>query len=351
MLFHKPRTIVWTAGWALWISVSTAGAQALDPAPPLLRVMTWNVEWMFDDYQGDNRSDLAREQSSPSREYWENKRNRVAELLAEVRPEIVALQEIEGYETLAEITAQLKSAHQLSYRFAFIQGSDRFTEQDVGLLVRGGLTSFRRHEQSKAMFNSEQFYNLSKHLVGEFQWANIASPLTVMNVHLRATSEAEELRIKQARLARHWLDPLIQSGQDVIVLGDFNTEHNISAKMDAANLAIDGTTAPETAADLAPLIGSNAQPRLIDLLSRLADPGQSTHLILNKQFDRILVSESMLVDDPGVDWCFQQIEVFSREVVHGAQDGPEHWSRRLTLPLSELDVSDHFPVMATFELK
>ncbi len=340
------RRIDWFFGWALWSVACTAAAQTLDPAPQQLRVMTWNVEWMFDDYVGDNRSDLARQQSAPTRESWENKRDSVAGVLAKYQPEIVALQEIESDQTLAEIAAQLKSTHHLSYRFAFIQGSDRFTEQDVGLLVRGGLTSYRRQEQSKAMFASGQYYNLSKHLIGEFQWSNVVSPLTVMTVHLRATAEAEELRIKQARLARLWLEPLLQSGQDVIVLGDFNSE-----QIAAAGVASEGAAGEGATPDMAQLTGGSGQSRMVDLVSRLADPHQATHLILNKQFDRILVSESLLVDDAGEDWCFKQIEVLSQEVLRGTQDGPEHWSRRLTMPLAELDVSDHYPVMATFELK
>jgi hypothetical protein len=36
-------------------------------------------------------------------------------------------------ETLLDISAALRANHNLSFRHAFIQGSDTFTEQDVGL--------------------------------------------------------------------------------------------------------------------------------------------------------------------------------------------------------------------------
>ncbi len=313
---------------------ATACAQPFDEAPPTLRVMTWNVEWMFDDYQGDNRSKLAKEQSSPSQEYWNTKVDGVAEVLATQKPDIIALQEIEGLQTLADIASRVKSKHSISYRYVFIQGTDTFTEQDVGMLVHNGVASFRRHEQSKTMFDSGEYYNLSKHLISEFRWSSVDSPLTVMTVHLRATAEAEETRVKQAKLARHWLEPQLIAGQDVILLGDLNSEHA------AGN--VDG--------DIAAIVG-DSQVKMVDLLAQLPNPKLPTHLVLDKQFDRILVSESLLNDGPGMDWSFTGIEILSDAVVRGKRDGEEHWHNRLTMPLEELDLSDHLPVVATFELK
>lgn len=323
------------------LQAGVLNAQPYDPAPPMLRVMTWNVEWMFDDYLGDNRSELAREQSSPTKEFWQAKLSGVAEVIASAQPEIVALQEIEGKQTLADIASQLKSKHHQSYRYAFIEGSDSFTEQDVGLLVRGGMVSYRRHEQSKAMFDSEQFYNLSKHLAAEFRWDGLERPLTIMTVHLRATPEAEELRTRQAKLARHWLTQQLQAEEDVILLGDFNSEH--------AALGLKSTQAP--VGEVAFIVGSLGASPLVDLLSHLPGGPQSTHLVLDKQFDRIFASPSMLVDGPGQDWVFEKIEILAESVVRGKRDGQEHWSDRLTMPTAELDLSDHLPVLATFRKK
>ena len=52
--------------WGIAALAAQAYAQPYDPAPSELHVMTWNVEWMFDDELGDNKSDLSREQSAPS---------------------------------------------------------------------------------------------------------------------------------------------------------------------------------------------------------------------------------------------------------------------------------------------
>lgn len=323
------------------LSEPRALAQALDPAPQQLRVMTWNVEWMFDDYQGDNRSQLAREQSAPTAEYWQSKLSGVVEVLAAHPAEIVALQEIEGSQTLRAICQRLQDEHQLSYRYAFIEGSDGFTEQDVGLLVRSGLWSYRRHEQSQVMFDSRNYFQLSKHLVAELRWDQLDSPLTVMNVHLRARPEVAPIRVRQARLMRVWLQPLLEAGQDVIVVGDLNAERPVPQPL--AQGADDD--------ELAVLAGDQPESALVDLLTYLPDPQQATHAVLDEQFDRILVSPSLLRDDPGVDWCFQSIVVLDEATIRGAADGPGHWDQRLRLPPEELDLSDHFPVLATFERK
>ncbi len=314
---------------------------AQDEPPAKLVVATWNVEWMYDDDLSDNRSDLSKEQSSPSKEYWRKKLDNVVTAIADTGADIIALQEIEGDQTLIAIAAELRQKHMLNYRHAFIPGSDRFTEQDVGLLFRSGLTQYRRHEQSREMFDSNNFYNISKHLVGEFSWRSIASPLTVMTVHLRATAEAEDFRVRQARLARYWLKPELEKGEDVILLGDLNSEHAVG----------------ENVGDMLELVGGStdsankAAPPLVDLLRFAPMDKRITHLILPKSFDRILVSQSLIEDGPGKDWVFKQIEVRSDLVVHGKHDGQEHWDNRLTMPIEELDTSDHYPLVATFELK
>ncbi len=312
-----------------------ARAQPFDPAPKSLTVMTWNVEWMYDDYTGDNRSKLANEQSAPNAETWKRKLAAVAEVIANSKADVIALQEIEGDQTLRAIIERLKAEHQTSFRYAFIQGTDSFTEQDVGLLVRGGLVSYRRHEQSKAMFDSGQYYNLSKHLAAELRWEDVASPLTIMNVHLRATEEAEDLRVRQAKLARHWLEPALDRGEDVILLGDFNSE--------ATPGVLEG--------DIAAVSGGTSRPHMIDLLTRLDNPLASTHLILDRQFDRMMVSVSLMEDGPGLDWCFESIQILTEEIIRGQRDGEEHWAERLNSSHPDLDVSDHFPVVATFKLK
>lgn len=311
-----------------------ASAQPYDQAPDRLRVMTWNVEWMYDSDTRDNRSRLSLEKSLAP-DYWEAKLSGVARGLAQVQPDIIALQEIEGRSTLQALIDRLRSKHHLSYREAFIEGRDSFTEQDVGLLYRAGLVSYRRQEQSRAMFDSQQYYNLSKHLIAEFRWGNVQRPLTLLNVHFRATAEAEDKRIRQARLARLWMESSLQAGQAVLVLGDLNCEYPAGV----LRAELDVLAAP-----------ASHQP-LVDLLSVPPASAESTHLVLDKQFDRILASKTLLEDEPGADWVFEQIEVLPDLAVQGKRDGQPHWDGPAAFEPDELDFSDHAPVVATFILK
>ena len=332
----------YVCGWLLvaFTSGLMAAEPGLDPAPSKLVVMTWNVEWMFDHDQSDNKSDLAKQQSSPSAEYWQWKVAAVAKAIAACDATIVALQEIEGSQTLNDIAKELREKHGQVFRTAFIQGSDAFTEQDVGILQRSGLMNYRRYEQSKAMFDSKQYYNLSKHLVAEFRWADVASPLTIINMHLRATVESETERTKQGRLARWWMEPQLDAGQDVIFLGDINSEHPVGELGGEMKYFIDGGESPNP-------------PQCVDLLGKAPDNARQTHLILPKQFDRIIVSPSLTTDEPATrDWVFTGIAVRPELATIGAgKDGEAHWDGRFKIPTSELDVSDHAPVVATFELK
>lgn len=189
------------------------------------------------------------------------------------------------------------------------------------------------------MFDSGLYYNLSKHLVAEFRWKAVSSPLTLLNMHLRATVDAEAERSRQGRLARYWVERHLRAGEDVIILGDLNSEHRVGEIEGEMRYVLAGSEAANT-------------PGLVDLLARAPVAARRTHLILDKQFDRILVSPSLMDDDPGVpDWVFSGIAVRPELVVQGGNDGHAHWDGRLTLPTSELDISDHAPVIATFELR
>lgn len=333
---------------ALFVIVLTSGRThrllaaepLLDPAPEKLVVMSWNVEWMFDHDKSDNLSDLAKEQSAPSAGYWQWKVSAVANAIAQCDPTVVALQEIEGSQTLADIVKELRDKHQLAYRAAFVQGSDSFTEQDVGILQKTGLVNYGRYEQSKTMFDSGLFYNVSKHIVAEFRWADVSSPLTLLNMHLRATADAEKERSRQGRLARFWLERQLDAGEDVIFLGDLNSEHPVGEIAGEMQFLVDGGQ-PQN------------PPQLVDLLANAPAQSRRTHLILDKQLDRILVSPSLMTDDPNArDWVFTSMAVRSELVIQGqGNDGPAHWDGRLTMRTSELDISDHAPVIATFELR
>ena len=314
-----------------------------DQAPDELTIATWNLEWYFDNYKGDNSSDLAKEQSAPSREEYEWKRDRVAEAIAAFKPTILAVQEIENRRVLLDLTTVLRDQYKLSYRVAFIEGFDFGTEQDVAFLFQSGLVEFSRKEQNREMFESKEYYSLSKHIFGQFEWQvdGRTERLTIFNAHFRAKAEEGAIRLKQAKLARRWIQSRLDAEENVIMLGDFNIE-------DPASKATKDS-------ELAELLGKNtinAADDLFDVLESLPEAQRRTHLILDKQFDRILISRSLVEDAADKkDLVFEKASVLGNYTVRGKGPDLDHWDARYTTPHDERDLSDHYPMMATFRFK
>jgi hypothetical protein len=193
------------------------------------------------------------------------------------------------------------------------------------------------------MFDSKEFYSLSKHILGYFEWQSGGNTerVTILNSHFRAKAEEGEIRRKQAKLARRWLQPALDSNQNVIILGDLNIE-------DPA-----GQASPNS--ELAELLGRNTpspSDDLFDVLESLAPENRRTHLILDKQFDRILISQSLKEDDPNAkDLVFEKAEVLPQHTIRGKGPDLDHWDALYQTPHDERDLSDHYPMMSTFRFK
>jgi endonuclease/exonuclease/phosphatase family metal-dependent hydrolase len=303
-------------------------------------VATWNLEWFYDNYDGDNYAQLAKEQRAPSRADWDWKLIGVAEAIAEMQPTIICLQEVENQRVLFYLTQRLKKDFGLNYRIAFLEGTDYFTEQDVGILYRSGLVSFTRREQSQEMVESKQYYNLTKQIFADFEWGPTEDRerLTIANVHFRASPQQTEVRKRQARLLKYWLREQIAQGDNVMLMGDFNTNDVLPHVDKNGEIALLlGMDTPETTDDL------------VDLLATIPHQPQFTHMI-GRQFDRILVTPSLLKDDAQrTDLVFRKAEVRKNLVVRGKAQDKDHMDIFWKIPQAERDVSDHYPIVAEFD--
>ena len=326
-------------------------------------VMTWNLEWFYDDETGDNYSDLAKQKSAPDRRAWDWHRDGIAAAIAEVRPTVVAVQEAENRRVLWYLARALRRNHGLRYREFDVEGRDHATEQDVGFLVRepAEALSIRRHSLPRRLRDLDRFAAVSKHALLEIEWAN-AGPaddgnseapdagrrIHLMNLHLRAGRDAAEERARQSRAVRHWIGPLISRGEHVIVLGDLNTSETGDE--------------PSPGSELFVLLGletSEPDDDLVDLHRNLPPGRRQTHLLPGRQFDRILVTPSLLGDDgdvgdggDGPSWRLRSVTVRPDLAIRGRPDTPgEHWDRYWQIPEDERDLSDHYPVIATFSLR
>lgn len=334
-VFSLPLGLILVSIW------SFGGGVKADELPEAIRIATWNVEWFFDDFTADNRSDLAKEQSAPSRAEWEWKLEKTAGVIARLEPTIIALQEVENRDVLYRLVKELKEKHQQDYKYCFIDGFDFGTEQNVAFLYQNGLVEYARREQTQEMFDSQNYYNLSKHLIARFEWGDGDSKQTlqILTLHLRAAPEQEALRVRQGRLAHEWMKEAIAKGDNVLILGDLNTEHPSGHADPKSDIGV-----------IRGLSNSDASDDLEDLNRFLPDALKSTHL-LNKEFDRILASPSLMEDTPGRrDLVFSRIITRQDLVVVGKQD-EDHFNVFYSIPREERDVSDHYPVMTEFLIK
>ncbi len=336
----KRHLLVW-----LVVAVSTVGPRAALSAPPpaKLTIATWNLEWFFDENTGDSYSKLAREQAAPDREQWNWKRDGVAEAIAAMHPTIIALQEVENQRVLFYLISRLKKVHHLDYRIAFIQGTDYFTEQDVAILYQHGLVEYCRREQTEEMRQSKQYYNVQKHLFARFEWGSgdQRQSLHLLTAHFRAMPKGASIRQRQARLVRHWINDMVRNGDKVVVLGDFNTELAYAETVADSEMGI--LRATDTPA---------SDDDLVDLHQFLPVDQRGTHLLPGKQFDRILVSRNLIDDTPRKkDYVFHAITLRKDVAVRGQQQDKDHWNIYYQIDQAERDLSDHYPLVATFELK
>lgn len=311
-------------------------------------VMTWNLEWFYDEMTGDNFSPLAKEKAAPSRAAWDWHRDAVAASIAQARPTVVAVQEVENRRVLWYLTRSLERNHSLKYREHAIEGRDHFTEQDVGFLVRwpAEVVSIRQFTLPQRLLESDRFGNVSKHVMIEVDVAidDLVERIAIMNVHFRAGADTTVERTRQARSIRRWLRDSVIAGDHVIVLGDMNTEETS-----------DRESTPGS--DLFVLAGKETESPdddLVDLHSMIPAAERDTHLLRGKQFDRIFVTRSLAA---GPDAASGTLTVDSVTVrrdlsIRGKRDSQEdHWERFWDLPENERDLSDHYPVLATFSLR
>lgn len=328
--------------------LAAAGLVSADEKPQKLTIATWNLEWFFDNYTGDNSAELAKKQSAPTREDWDWKLAGVAKVISEIKPDILALQEVENRRVLFYLNQKLKSDYGLNYRIAFVEGEDFFTEQNVAIMALSGLTGYGRKERTKEQIEEhkpakdKKFYPLNKHIVADFEWGTgkEKEKLTIINLHTRAMTNGAEIRKRQARLTREWMKEHIASGQNFIILGDLNSDELADATTKDGDMGIFlGLDTPSTEDDL------------FDTHLKLSGDVKASHLN-NMQYDRILCTEALMKDDPArSDLVFKSSVIRRDLVIRGREQDKDHMDIFWQIPQDERDISDHYPLVVEFEVK
>jgi endonuclease/exonuclease/phosphatase family metal-dependent hydrolase len=320
------------------LSLFASASVAADPRPERLSICTWNLEWFFDAYTGDNSAEVARKESAPSREEWDWKVGVVADAVAKMKPTILCLQEIENRRVLLTLAKRLREGHGLDYKVAYVQGEDFFTEQDVGILYLSGMVEFGRRVSSEVQRADKSTYGLQKHLFARFAWGEgeAREELLLFNFHFRAMENADEIRRRQSTLLRQYLADHPALPKNVVLIGDTNTNQSYEETTPSGDTGI--------------LRGLNQDdPRLIyeDLHRFLAPEDRPTHII-GKQFDRIIVSPAMMSKEES-SLVFRGVQTRKDLNTRGKEQDRDHWNIYWQIPQEERDVSDHFPLIAEFE--
>ena len=195
--------------------------------PNKLRLMQYNVEWLFIDYY--NASDCPGDKCTwANTSEAETHMTYVSNVIRELNPDIVNFCEVEGCDELNLLIDELDS----SYVPYLKKGTDTSTGQNVGMITRvDPLVSLYRTEQkyaypisgSKCGYTGTSSSGVSKHYITEFKWNTLH--VAFISAHLIAipTDSARcAQREAQAMVLQQVIYGFIQSGYEVIMIGDFN---------------------------------------------------------------------------------------------------------------------------------
>lgn len=199
------------------------------PDKTRLRIVQYNVEWLFVDYYSamdcpgngctwSNQSEAVTHMSY------------VSQVINELNPDIINFCEVEGCDELNMLKDMLNDTSYISY---LKKGTDTSTGQNVGMLTRiDPLVDLYRTEQKYdyPLAGSECGYNgsggsqgVSKHYITEFYLGEYL--VAFISAHLLAIptdSSRCSQREAQASVLQNIIYSYIQNGYEVIMIGDFN---------------------------------------------------------------------------------------------------------------------------------
>ena len=293
--------------------------------PETLRIVTWNIEWFFDHNTSDDNSRIGRDYAAPDRGEYQERVKAVAAAIQEIDPAILALQEVENEKVVADVARRLATDHDLEYQVAFVQGRDSYTGQDVAFLVKEDILFDESRLNFRLFSGDDNFKSLSKHLKLDVILGDEA--VTLITVHLVTGREG---RVQQARTLRAWIEESVAE-ENLILLGDFNAGQRFNQTTPDSDIGIIRGFQTDTESD-----------DLFDTHRALGD--RATH-VSNRELDRILISPALL-DETGLQ--FVSVDTRRDLAIRGSQDRGDGVAYQK--PTREQDLSDHYPLVATFAL-
>ena len=320
-------------------------------ASPTLRVAAWNVENLFDaDDDPDNPGDdefLPEGRALWTEKVYRIKLNRLAEIIAEMRPDIIGLAEVENrrvLEDLRQVLAEDFDCHlpEIVHR----EGND-YRGIDVALLSK-----YKPTETRWLMANP----TAREMLYATFSTGDTA--LTLIMNHWKSKmvpagmtqQDTDNMRIREARATRRAFESVLRGNPDaaVMVMGDFNDDVTSPILTESGALLL-SRDAPRT----------NALA-LYNLSAGLPEEARGTYYYFPKKvwnsIDSMSVSAAMLDPARGA-WAVQDgsYTIFKYPAHLNKGSGTPKSFRLIRpkdgAPYYIYGYSDHFPVMVTLERK
>jgi len=198
----------------------------------ILKIMQYNVEWLFIDYYksancpGTGCTWVNSSEANTHLDY-------VANIIKEINPDIINLCEVEGCDELNNLNNEINKNSAYNYVPYLKQGSDSSTGQNVAMLTRVDplINLYRTEERFTYPINGSKCgytgpkgdAGVSKHYITEYKFDNIN--IAFIGVHLLAyptdpTRCAE--REAQAQVLQNLIYSYYQKNYEILLLGDMN---------------------------------------------------------------------------------------------------------------------------------
>lgn len=194
------------------------------PDPTQLRVIAFNAEWLFS--ETSTKSPWTPEQAL---QHLAD----VAKLVAELKPDILSLEEVEDCSMLQRLADSVKQLGVPGYQPYMIKGTDTATGQNVGLITLVDPIVSLTRSSNRQNFpipgsgckytGNEGTSAVSKHYSTQF-YVN-GQRLAMVGAHLVAFPTDPSRCVQreaQASVLRGLVDEALQNGLQVIMLGDLN---------------------------------------------------------------------------------------------------------------------------------
>lgn len=177
-------------------------------------IMSWNVQNLFDGIDdGYEYYDYSISEGVWSEELYQKRLENISYIIDKNRPDIIALQEIEGVTVLQDLQ---KTLEDYPYIISTVDNSS----------IQSGVLS--RYPISDVGYLNSDRYGFNRSIL-EVRVDLGDEQLIIMNNHWKSKSGdfSEHIRIESAKIIKNRLQHLIE--EHVLVLGDLNENYNESA--------------------------------------------------------------------------------------------------------------------------